>query len=216
MTSHNETQPFIRCDQYNFIKFQLKNVLHAYSTVKDPAVLKAVKYGALDNVINLFSELDEHQQTIFDKMTDIEEELQAQSFLAGLKKYVIPFKTVSEKTIGKLFPKAGKLKLPSLNDIDFKETSYLGWYDIRSDRKFLIFDYKGKLIGVQGTFRHKTKGVCSLCNSHGEVGLFMANVKRGKETYTNRGNYICDDSQQCNSNLQTLDKIEHFIEMLKK
>ncbi|RWR11120.1 FusB/FusC family EF-G-binding protein [Siminovitchia fortis] len=213
MTSHNEIQPFIRCDQFNFIKFQVKHLVHAHSTVKDPSVLKAVKYGAVDKIMNLFPEIEEHQ--IFDKIAEIEEDIQAKNFLADLKTYVIPFKPVTEKTVGKLFPKAGKLKLQFLKEIDFTETTYLGWYDIRSDKKFLIFDYKGKLMGIHGTFRHKTKGICSLCNRHGEVGLFMANVKSGKETFTNRGNYICDDSQECNRNLQSLDRLEHFIENLK-
>ena len=214
MTSHIEVQPFIRNDQFNFIKFQVKHLVNAHSTVKDPDVLKAVQYGALDNIINLFPEMEEHYR-IFDEIVEIKEEIQAENFLAGLKPYIIPFKQLTEKTVGKLFPKAKKLKLQFLKDIDFKEITYLGWYDIRSEKKFLIFDYKGKLMGVQGTFRHKTKGVCSLCNRLGEVGMFMANVKSGKETYTNRGNYICDDSQECNGNLQSLDRLENFIENLK-
>ncbi|WP_313432993.1 FusB/FusC family EF-G-binding protein [Siminovitchia terrae] len=214
MTSHNEIQPFIRCDQFNFIKFQVKHLVHAHSTVKDPAVLNAIKYGALDKIMNLFPEISEDHQ-VFHKITEIEQDIQGKSFLDALKSYVIPFKPITEKTVGKLFPKAGKLKLQFLKNVDFKELSYLGWYDIRSDKKFLIFDYKGKLMGIHGTFRHKTKGICSLCNHHGEVGLFMANVKSGKETFTNRGNYICDDSHECNQNLQRLDKLEYFIENLK-
>ncbi|RST76248.1 elongation factor G-binding protein [Siminovitchia acidinfaciens] len=214
MTSHIEVQPFIRCYQYNFIRFQVENLVNAHSAVKDPAVLKAVKYGALDKIIALFPELHEYHQ-IFNKVTEIEDGIHAKHFLTGLKPYIIPFKPVTEKTVGKLFPKAGKLKLQFLKEIDFTEVSYLGWYDIRSDKKFLIFDYKEKLMGIQGTFRHKAKGICSLCNRHGEVGMFMANVKSGKETYTNRGNYICDDSHECNQNIQSLNKLESFIEVLK-
>lgn len=95
MTSHNEIQPFIRCDQFNFIKFQVKHLVHAHSTVKDPSVLKAVKYGAVDKIMNLFPEIEEHQ--IFDKIAEIEEDIQAKNFLADLKTYVIPFKPVTEK-----------------------------------------------------------------------------------------------------------------------
>ncbi|MCJ7842409.1 FusB/FusC family EF-G-binding protein [Lederbergia sp. NSJ-179] len=217
MTSHIKIEPFIRSDQYHFIKFQVKNLVHAYSTVKDPNVLKAVKYGALDKVIDLFPEIPENQAEIFHTITEIEEDHQPNQYLTELKEYVIPFKSVTEKTVSKLFPKAKKLKLPSsLKEIDFREISYLGWYDIRSEKKFLIFNDNGKLFGVHGTFRHTTKGICALCNGHEEVGLFMANVKSGKETYTNRGNYICTDSQTCNQNLRTLDKLEHFIELVKK
>ncbi|WP_231687003.1 FusB/FusC family EF-G-binding protein [Bacillus sp. JCM 19034] len=136
--------------------------------------------------------------------------------MTELKKAVIPFKHVTEKTITKLFPKAKKLKAPSLETIDFKNLSYLGWYDIRSEKKFLIIDDNRKLIGVEGTFNKGKKGICSLCNGHEEIGLFMTTVKSGKETYTNRGNYICTDSQRCNENIMTLDKLTQFVANLKK
>lgn len=216
MKSHMKTEAFIRSDQYQFIKFQVKNLVHAHATVNDPNVLKAVKYGAFDKVLNLFPDIHEQQQAIFNKITEIEEEHQAEQYLTELKEYVIPFKTVTEKTVSKLFPKAKKLKLPSLDEVDPRELTYLGWYDIRSEKKFLIFNYKGKLLGIHGTFRQPTKGISALCNGHEEVGLFMANVKSGKETYTNRGNYICTDHLTCNQNLRSLDKLEQFIELVKK
>ncbi|GIN73906.1 elongation factor G-binding protein [Bacillus sp. J14TS2] len=215
MKSHMKIEAFIRSEQYQFIKFQVKNLVSAHATVNDPNVLKAVKYGAFDKVMGLFPEI-EQKQTFFNKITDIKEEKQAEQFLTELKEYVIPFKTITEKTVSKLFPKAKKLKLPPLDEVDPRELTYLGWYDIRSEKKFLIFDYKGKLLGIHGTFRQPTKGICALCNGHEEVGLFMANVKSGKETYTNRGNYICTDSLTCNQNLRSLDKLEQFIELVKK
>ncbi|MBS4202367.1 FusB/FusC family EF-G-binding protein [Bacillus sp. FJAT-49732] len=208
------TKPFIRCDQYNFIKFQVKHLVQSYSTIKDQDVLRAISYSSLDKVINLFPEYELYRE-IFEKIPEIKSDIQATHFLDELRPYVIPFRTVSEKTIEKLFPKAKKLKLPPM-ELDLKEISYLGWYDIRSERKYLVFDYDGKLVGINGTFRNVTKGICSVCNGHEEVGLFMANVKSGKETFTNRGNYICNDSQRCNQNIKTLDKLYNFIELVKK
>lgn len=215
MTSHLNIEPFIRSDQYQFIKFQVKNLVRAYVTVNDPNVLKAVKYEAFDKVMELFPVVDDQQTEMFNSILDIKEEQQAEQYFTELKEYVIPFKAITEKTASKLFPKAKKLKLPA-NEVDSRELTYLGWYDIRSEKKFLVFNYQGKLLGIHGTFRHSTKGICALCNGHEEVGLFMANVKSGKETYTNRGNYICTDSIQCNQNLRSLDKLEQFIELVKK
>ncbi len=43
MTSHLKIETFIRSDQYQFIKFQVKNLVHAYNTVKDPQCLKGGK-----------------------------------------------------------------------------------------------------------------------------------------------------------------------------
>jgi len=213
MNSHMNIEPFIRSDQYNFIKFQVKHLVQSFSTLKDQDVLKAIAYSSLDKIINLFLEYDHYRES-FEKILEIKSDIQASHFLDELRPYVIPFRTVSDKTIEKLFPKAKKLKLPPM-ELELKDISYLGWYDMRSERKYLVFDYNGKLVGINGTFRNTTKGICSLCNGHEEVGLFMANVKSGKETYTNRGNYICNDSQKCNKNIKTLDKLYQFIEIVK-
>ncbi|WP_100406940.1 FBP domain-containing protein [Bacillus solitudinis] len=117
--------------------------------------------------------------------------------------------------VTKLFPKSKKINSP-LEKLDFKKISYLGWYDIRSERKYLIVDYKDKLIGLQGTFNSNGKGICALCGGHEKIGLFMSKVKSGVETYTDRGNYICEDSQKCNHNLIKLDRLNYFISHFKK
>jgi Elongation factor G-binding protein, N-terminal/FBP C-terminal treble-clef zinc-finger len=209
-------EPFIRCDQYNFIKVQTKNLVQAHSTVKDKDVLNALKFHSLDKVLTVFPDICENQITILEKLVEIEETTQAEKFLSNLKAYVIPFKQITEKTVKKLFPKSKKIQVPPLKDLDLKEISYLGWYDIRSERKHLIVDYNGNLMGIQGTFKSSVEGICALCNGFEEVGLFMSKVKSGKETYTTKGNYICKDSQKCNHNLITLDKLNDFIVQLKK
>lgn len=209
-------EPFIRSDQYNFIKFQLKSIVAAHSTMKDNEILNAFKFHSIDKIHALFDDLSESQRGPLNKLIEIEDEVQARNFLAELKAYVIPFTKVTEKTMAKLFPKIKKLKAPPLEEIDFKEISYLGWYDNRLNRKFMIAEHNGKLIGIQGTFLESQKGICSLCNGIEELGLFMSIVKSGKETYTSRGNYICRDSQKCNQNMITLDKLQQFIEVLKK
>ncbi|WP_052345907.1 FusB/FusC family EF-G-binding protein [Paucisalibacillus sp. EB02] len=211
-----ENIPFLRHDQYNFIKFQLKIIVHAHSTIKDEEVINTVKLSSMDKIFSLLPNLTENQQALLSKIVDIEVHNQAELFLTELKSYVIPFRNTTEKTLTKLFPKVKKFKGPDLNAIDYREISYIGWYDIRSERKFLVTEHNEKLIGFQGTFMKSIKGICSLCNQYEDVGLFMANVRTGKETYTNRGNYICVDSHKCNQNLTTLDKLHYFIELLGK
>ncbi|WP_081791977.1 FusB/FusC family EF-G-binding protein [Caldalkalibacillus mannanilyticus] len=211
-----EIEAFIRSDQYHFIKFQLKSMVAAHSTMKDNEILNAFKFHSIDKVHALFHDISESQREILNKLIEIEEEAQVRNVLAELKAYVIPFTKVTEKTVAKLFPKIKKLKAPPLEEIDFKAISYLGWYDNRINRKFMIAEHNGKLIGLQGTFLESQKGICSLCNGIEELGLFMSIVKSGKETYTSRGNYICRDSQKCNQNMITLDKLQQFIEVLKE
>ena len=116
--------PFIRCDQYNFIKVQIKNLVQAHSTVKDKDVLNALKFRSLDKVLTLFPDICEDQMTILEKLVEIEETTQAEKFLSNLKAYVIPFKQITEKTVKKLFPKAKKIKVNSIKDMDWKKISY--------------------------------------------------------------------------------------------
>ncbi|HEY4552341.1 MAG TPA: elongation factor G-binding protein, partial [Bacillaceae bacterium] len=48
------------------------------------------------------------------------------------------------------------------------------------------------------------------------VGMFMTETKgQAAGTFVKRGNTICQDSQVCNENLTSLDKLEAFIELLK-
>ncbi|PAF15734.1 hypothetical protein CHH51_18385 [Terribacillus saccharophilus] len=79
----------------------------------------------------------------------------------------------------------------------------------------LLMKHQGKLKGISGVFDNgSTKGICTLCNSLDEVCLFVTRVKSGRETYVNRGNYICKDSQACNKQLKDLIKMETFLNQL--
>ncbi|WP_221567879.1 FusB/FusC family EF-G-binding protein [Alkalihalobacillus sp. TS-13] len=210
-------EPFIRPDQFNFIRAQVRNLVSAHASVKDQDVLKALKYGSLEKSLNLFSAIDKKVEPLLDEMVEIEKATEAERFLDELNAYVIPFRNISEKTVQKLFPKAKKLKMPSHEEFNFKELSYLGWYDIRSNRKYLIVEVDGKLKGIQGTFQDSNrKSICTLCGGYEEVGLFMCKVKSGKETYLSRGNYICKDSQICNHNMTTRTKLNDFVSLLNQ
>ncbi|MFX3625688.1 MAG: FusB/FusC family EF-G-binding protein [Ectobacillus sp.] len=211
-------EPFIKSYQFNFIRVQTRNLVSGYSTVNDTDVLDALKYSSQDKVLSIFPNITEEQRALLNEILAVEEEMQADMFLAKLKPYVIPFKEVTDKTLKKLFPKVKKLKAPNFDDIDFKELSYFGWNDKGSDKKFMIADFDGKLIGIQGTFTPSNKkGICALCNRHEEVGMFLAEVKGSEQgTFIKRGNYICQDSQKCNHNLTTLDKLHGFIALLRK
>lgn len=60
------------------------------------------------------------------------------------------------------------------------------------------------------------KGVCALCHKHSEVGMFHVKEKGKVEgTFTNRGNYICQDSQSCNNHLTSIEKVYEFVDRLR-
>ncbi len=137
-------------------------------------------------------------------------------FLETIKPYVIPFKSFTEAGVKKLFPKVKKLKVPSADSIDLTSISYVSWIDKGSNRKFIVAQepYTQKLKGIQGTFKPiNQKGICTLCHSYEECAVcsLLKSKELFKWTFTQRGNYICQDSEACNQNLVTLERLHDFM-----
>lgn len=211
-------EAFIQSDQFNFIKFQIQHLVYGQSSAKDEGVIRALKGLTAEKVAALFDELTQDQRKVLEPVSEIQDRIEADQYLIQLKRYVIPFPEVNEKTIGKLFLKVKKLNVPNLSQIDFQELSYLGWNDGGSNKKYMVAIRDEKLVGIQGTFKRSSqKGICAICNQHEEVGMFTAATKGSQqEAYTKRGNYICDDSLACNANLSDLTKLHDFIDLLQK
>lgn len=210
--------PFIRSDQYHFIKQQTQILINGHSTVNDGNVLQALKSLAKEKVVQLFEELTEEQEELIQPIINVQDTTDAEKFLATIVPYVVPFKSVSQQAIKKLFPKAKKLKVPAIEDMDLREISYLSWIDEGSSKKYLVAMLDNKLVGLQGSFKRiQQKGICALCNKHEEVGLFLTEKKgEVRDTFIKKGNYICIDSLKCNENLISVDKLHEFIERVKK
>jgi hypothetical protein len=207
-------EPFIRNDQYNFINYQIQVLINGYSTVNDPGVLGALKSLVRDKVFNLFDVLNAEQERLLEPVVSIRDSEQGQNYLTELREFVIPFQSVNETTLKKLFPKVKKLKMPRLNELDFKELSYLGWNDYGQESKYIVAQDDGKLKGFKGTFKNSSKkGICTICNTFGDVGMYVSESKKSSNgTYVKKGNYICQDSMECNGKLRDLVKLTEFIE----
>lgn len=209
-------EPFIRTDQYNFIRVQTRKLVNGHSTVNDADVIKALEAIVLENILAMFLNIREDQEQLIQPVVEIRDKEMAEKYLANLKQYVIPFST-TEEAVRKLFRKVKKLSIPPLDKMDLKEVVYLSWLDNSTNKRYIVTLSENKLSGIYGTFTTiNQKGICSLCNGLGEVGMFLAEIK-GKDqgTFTKRGNYICSDSQKCNENLTSLDKLIDFVERLK-
>ncbi len=209
-------KPFIRTDQYNFIRVQTRKLVNGHSTAKDADVIKALESMVLESILSMFLNISDEQKQVILPVIEIHDKEMAEKYFAQLKQYVIPF-DVSEQAVRKLFPKVKKLSVPHLVKLDLRDIVYLSWFDNSISKKFIVSSHENKLSGIYGSFTGiNQKGICSLCNSIGEVGMFLAEIK-GKEqgTFTKRGNYICSDSQKCNENLTSLEKLTDFVEHLK-
>ena len=211
-------EAFIRSDQYNFIKSQTHILAHGHATANDRGVIAALKSLAIEKVLHVFENLTDAQKKIIDTILAVENRENAEAFLLQLNPYVIPFQEITPQALKKIFPKAKKLKLPEIEEINMKEMSYLGWIDKGTGRKFIVAKAKNKFVGLQGTFQSiNKKGICSLCHGHEEVGMFLVEIKGDVPgTFVKKGNYICKDSIVCNQNMTSLDKLHDFIERLRK
>jgi len=213
-------EPFIRSDHFQFIKYQLQQLINGHTTVNDTKVLNALMSLVQDKVHDLFQNPTEEQTYILSPISEIQDSTNAEAYLLLLKPHVIPFQPMTEATIKKLFPKAKKLRVPQLDRIDFQELTYLGWVDSGSNKKYIVTEYEDKLIGVQGSVANTSqKGICMICNRHEQVSMFLSEVKGSRSadgTFTKRGNYICQDSETCNRNLISRDKFHEFIKLLSK
>ncbi|QRG66699.1 FusB/FusC family EF-G-binding protein [Brevibacillus choshinensis] len=210
--------PFLKSYQYNYIKAQTKILLNGLSASSDASVHRARKDIAKENVAGLFPALSEEQKQLLYPIADISENADVKRYLSELAPYVIPFPAITDQTLKKLFPKAKKLKAPSVNDLNLQEHSYVSWQDDGTQKKFLIAEYQGKLVGFQGAFTPMNqKGMCAICNRFEEVGMFISEIKSsGDGSYLKRGNYICQDSRTCNQNIISLEKLDDFVEMMRQ
>lgn len=210
-------KPFIRVNQYQYIKQQVGTIVNSNSTSIDQNVNNAIAEMVWDNVIALFDTLDEEQITLFQALYTIRHKEEAALFLSKLKDLVIPFPKLSEQQIKRLFPKIKKLQIPDINVMDLQEITYLRWFDRGLNRTFMVAPLREKLIGIQGSLdTHTIKGICSICKGIEEVCLFTAS-KKGKiqGMYATKGNYICKDELKCNAHLTDVTQLTTFIERLQ-
>ncbi|WP_080848512.1 FusB/FusC family EF-G-binding protein [Cytobacillus gottheilii] len=210
-------EPFIRNDQYNFIKEKGEHLISAYANVQDQGVLKAVKMLAVEKAEAVFEkQLDEEQGPLIKELEAITDRKELEAYLDKIKANVFSFPSITDKTLKKLFPKNKKVKLPSQDEME-NTLSYLAWEELGSSSKLLIVPIGERLIGLQGGFQPaEKKGVCAICRKFGKVGLFTSKIKgHGAGTFTKRGNYICSDSFECNQQIQSLAYLMEFVELMR-
>lgn len=208
-------EPFIRSDQYQFIRAQVKQLLNGHATVKDSDVLEALSSLVFERVEKSFGHLTDEQRNALQSIGTLITKEEADQWLLQIKQFVIPFPQLTEQAVKKLFPKVKKLKIPTFDEVDWRDVTYVSWIDSGSNKKYIITHDQGVLIGIEGAFKEANKkGICSVCNAQEEVGLFMSG-KKGLDTYTSRGNYICTDAAACNANLTDTEKLAQFVTLCR-
>lgn len=207
---------FIQNHQFNAIKRHTETLQKTYNTIADRKVIDAVKYSAETHVKELFPVLMEEQKRLLEPLFERKSKIEYEEALRAVSDCVLPFPDVTEAGLKKLFPKVKKLKAPDLAAVDFAALTYLGWVDGGSSKLYIVYERAAKLVGVEARLTPTgSKGVCSLCSRHAEVGLVTA-VSKAKSAnnpdyYKAVGNYMCVDSTACNKQITDLSYLEKFI-----
>ncbi|MEW9702206.1 FusB/FusC family EF-G-binding protein [Paenibacillus sp. SI8] len=211
-------EPFIRNHQYNVIKKQAGILQQALSTISDPKVLEAVRYGAATKIAELFPVCTDNQKHLLDPFIGLDKPDDFQKYLTSIESHLAAFPQITEKQIQKLFPKNKKLKIPDISLIDFRYVTYLGWTDIATNKLFMVYSLQGKVIGIEGKFTPTNKkSFCFICNRYEELALFSAVSKKrpanaSPDYYKAVGNYLCMNSEECNKHITDTGSLERFIE----
>ncbi|HHU6750571.1 TPA: FusB/FusC family EF-G-binding protein [Staphylococcus pseudintermedius] len=209
----------IKAYEYVKVKKRVNELINLYRTndIKLHATQKdmilneiAAIFGAQNIDVSFFiRDLDDRRLT----------KKKAERLYHRLEKYVEAFEIPSLPQIQKIFRKVKKIKTLDEKNIDLKVTSYLGWNDNASNRKYIIYkNHDNRFDGIYGERSpNKVKGFCKVCNQESNVALFLIKTKHNKNdgTYTKKGDYICYDSAKCNQNLDDIHQFYQFIGQLK-
>ncbi|WP_440858410.1 FusB/FusC family EF-G-binding protein [Staphylococcus shinii] len=205
--------------QFNYIKEHVAHLINVYNSVNDLNTITSIQEATREQILNTFQKVDSHIQLEVEKLMNYQlSKMQAEKILSTLQGYVLPFEHPSKKQVDKVFRKVKKLKTPLISNEVLLESTFIGWNDVASNRKYIIYynDF-GKLDGFYGDISNQTvKGFCSICNKESRVTLFMRKTRTTSDgQYTKKGDYICFDSTVCNQQISDLSYFYHFLNKIK-
>lgn len=208
-------EKFIKNEQLNFIKKQIDLIKDSTKKNVPQNVLTAVIDLANAKILDLFPNASLEQQNMLD-LSKLRKDKEYEQYIMRLSEFLVPFPIITEQQLKKMFPKQKKLKLPDLSNIDHSVLTYLSWNDLRSNKKFIVYELEGKMVGIECGFTPTSKkNICAFCNSMGEVTYFSTVTKTKKiknpDYYKAIGNLICADSNECNKKITNVEYLTTFL-----
>lgn len=210
------SEQFLSVGQFHKIQHMLQKFLNAKKATNDKDTLQAVQGIIEDEVKETMTDLHSIDN-ILQELFHVNDATSAELFLMQLKQHVSPFPTPEMAEIKKLFKKEKKLKLPTLESTDFKETMYLSWEDLGTNKQYIVIHAHNEFEALSGVVDAKhIKGVCAFCRRHATTRLFTTKKKGSGDLFVKNSQYICIDSDQCNQNLTEIEVIEEWVDKMKK
>jgi hypothetical protein len=208
-------EKFIKNEQLNFIKKQVALISDSTKKNLPPNVLAAVIDLANAKILDLFPNASIEQQEML-ALSGLKSGKEYDQYIQQLMDFLLPFPKITEQQLKKMFPKHKKLKLSDLPNLDHSQLTYLSWDDLRSNKKFIVFELDGKMTGIECKLTPaRKKNICSFCNCFGEVAYFSTVTKAKKlknpDYYKSIGNLICADSSECNKKITSVEYLTAFL-----
>lgn len=205
--------------QFHDIEHRVARLINVYKSVNDTRTISLIQSETQDHILSLFPKKTLELEKWVDQLMTLDlSTYKAEKLLAEMKPYVKPFTHPSPQQVKKVFRKVKKLKTPKISDEVLYDSTYIGWTDIASQRKYIIYyDKNGKLQGFYGDISPQVvKGFCSICNKESNVSLFMRKTDQSSDgRYTKKGDYICHDSLKCNRQLDSLVHFQNFLHKIQ-
>lgn len=206
---------FIKNEHLNFIKRQIAIIKDSSKKNVPATVLTAVIDLANANVLALFPSASEEQLELLD-LSKLKTDDDYAHYIQNLLEFLQPFPQINEQQLKRMFPKKKKLKMPDLSALDYRQLTYLSWNDIGSNKKVIVYELEGEMVGIECEFTPITKkNHCSFCHSFSNVVYFStvtkAKMAKNPDYYKAIGNLICADSSECNKNITDVAYLTQFF-----
>ncbi|PLS15429.1 elongation factor G-binding protein [Bacillus sp. M6-12] len=207
---------FIENYQYNFMKNEIDGICKTLKSTSDTKVFNVVKLGALTKILGLFMGLNPEQLQLLNKLESLNTEQELRDYENELSTFKKGFPSLSIHDIKKLFPKAKRLKIPDLSNINNSDFTFVSWNDIGTGNRYIIYNLSNKLVGLQCNITMLSKqNICTLCHQKGPVAIVTAISKakrfKSSDNYVAYGNLMCIDTEKCNKALTDITYLEEFI-----
>ncbi|MEK5440903.1 MULTISPECIES: FusB/FusC family EF-G-binding protein [unclassified Fredinandcohnia] len=206
---------FIKNEQLNFIKKQIALIKDSTNKNVPQNVLAAVIDLANAKILDLFPNASLEQKEML-VLAGPKTDKEYEQYIQNLSDFLLPFPEITQQQLKKMFPKHKKIKLPDLSNIDLNQLTYLSWNDLGYNKKFIVYELEGKMVGIECEFTPTSKkNLCSFCNSFGDVAYFSTVTKAKKSNnpdyYKSIGNLICVDSTECNKKISNVEYLNAFL-----
>ena len=150
------TEKFIKNEQLNFIKKQIALIKDSTNKNVPQNVLAAVIDLANAKILDLFPNASLEQKEML-VLAGPKTDKEYEEYIQDLSDFLLPFPEITQQQLKKMFPKHKKIKLPDLSNIDLNQLTYLSWNDLGYNKKFIVYELEGKMVGIECEYTPTSK-----------------------------------------------------------